>query len=202
MRNEITPSTDARPADINALTDAIRVLSDELRATRFDMQRQRRRIRALGIVLACALAVAGWLALGPAPPALADRADGAQAESMSVRELEHLRAELIARLPEETQRELRRFEQEVDWLSSYLRTWDRDKAGAVVAIMLFRMAQSMNTMPSMEQQMRTMSAQMGALPAIVAELSQINAKMHVITASMDSTMGRAGRMMPWLPFSP
>jgi hypothetical protein len=28
------------------------------------------------------------------------------------------------------------------------------------------------------------------------------AKMHVITASMDSTMGRAGRMMPWMPFSP
>ena len=64
------------------------------------------------------------------------------------------------------------------------------------------MGQSMNTMPSMEQQMRTMSGQMGALPAIVAELAQINAKMHVITATMDSTMGRAGRMMPWMPFSP
>ncbi|MFZ0790106.1 MAG: hypothetical protein WAM94_10840 [Chromatiaceae bacterium] len=42
----------------------------------------------------------------------------------------------------------------------------------------------------------------GGLPAIVAELAQINAKMHVITASMDSTMGRAGRMIPRVSFSP
>jgi hypothetical protein len=83
-----------------------------------------------------------------------------------------------------------------------MQTWDEGKAGAVVVIMLFRMAQSMDTMPSMEQQMRTMSGQMGALPAIVAELDQIKAKMHVITGSMDSTMGRAGRVMPWMPFSP
>jgi hypothetical protein len=83
-----------------------------------------------------------------------------------------------------------------------MQTWDQGQAGAVVAMMLFRMAESMSTMPSMEQQMRTMSGQMGALPAIVAELNAINAKMHVITGTMDSTMGRAGRMMPWMPFSP
>jgi len=54
----------------------------------------------------------------------------------------------------------------------------------------------------MEQQTRTMRGQMGPLPAIAAELNQINAETHVITASMDSTMGRAGRMMPWMPFAP
>jgi hypothetical protein len=83
-----------------------------------------------------------------------------------------------------------------------MQTWDPGQAGAVVALMLFKMSQSMDTMPSMEQLMRTMSGQMGALPAIVAELAAINAKMNVITATMDSTMGRAGRMMPWMPFSP
>ena len=72
----------------------------------------------------------------------------------------------------------------------------------MVAMMLFRTTQNIDTMPSIEQQMRTMSDKMAALQAIVAELNQIKAKMHVITATMDSTMGRAGRMMPWMPFSP
>lgn len=112
------------------------------------------------------------------------------------------RAELIAMLPAEKRRELDAFEREVDWVNGYMQTWDQGKAGAVVAMMLYRMAKNMDTMPSMEQQMRTMSAQMGALPAIVAELNQINAKMNVITGTLDSTMGRAGRMMPWMPFSP
>jgi NAD-dependent SIR2 family protein deacetylase len=68
--------------------------------------------------------------------------------------------------------------------------------------MLFRMAKTMENMDSMEQNMRTMSAQMASLPAIVVELNQINAKMSVITHNLDSTLGRAGRMMPWMPFGP
>jgi hypothetical protein len=47
-----------------------------------------------------------------------------------------------------------------------------------------------------------MTGQMAAMPAIAAELAQIGAQMRVITAAMDSTMGRAGRMIPWMPFSP
>jgi hypothetical protein len=112
------------------------------------------------------------------------------------------RAQLLAMLPADKQHQLESFEREVAWVTRYMQTWDQGQAGAVIAMMLFKMGQSMSTMPSMEQQMRAMSRQMGALPAIVAELAQINAKMHVITASMDSTMGRAGRMMPWMPFSP
>jgi hypothetical protein len=112
------------------------------------------------------------------------------------------RAKLLAMLPADKQHQLESFEREVAWVTRYMQTWDQGQAGAVIAMMLFKMGQSMSTMPSMDQQMRTMSGQMGALPAIVAELAQINAKMAVITASMDSTMGRAGRMMPWMPFSP
>jgi hypothetical protein len=68
--------------------------------------------------------------------------------------------------------------------------------------MLFRIAERMETMQSVNQQMRIMGGQMSALPAIVGELNQINPKMHVTTATMDSTMGLAGRAVPWLPFSP
>jgi hypothetical protein len=193
--------TDASPAG-QGLDDAVRLLAQELRATRAEAQRQGRRTRGTVVALAALLATLGWSLLPPFSAAQAYKPQQAQGAPLSPDERAGRRAQLIAMLPADKQRELESFEREVDWLNGYMQTWDQDKAGAVVAIMLFRMAQSMDTMPSMEQQMRAMSGQMGALPAIVAELNAINAKMHVITASMDSTMGRAGRMMPWMPFSP
>jgi hypothetical protein len=38
---------------------------------------------------------------------------------------------------------------------------------------------------------------MNALPFMANEVAGMNAKMGVMAADMDSTMGRAGRMMPW-----
>jgi len=38
---------------------------------------------------------------------------------------------------------------------------------------------------------------MNALPVMAAEMQGMNAKMGIMAAGMDSTMGRAGRMMPW-----
>jgi len=184
------------------LEDMVRLLADEVRVTRAEIRRQRLRSRAMAIALVFLLATAGWVVLPAFSAAQSRQPPAAPSAPLSRDERSSRRAELIAMLPADKRRELETFEQEVDWLNSYMQTWDEGKAGAVVAIMLFRMAQSMDTMPSMERQMRTMSGQMGALPAIVAELNQINAKMHVITGTMDSTMGRAGRMMPWMPFSP
>lgn len=196
-------SADRLPSEVPppGLEELVRLLTDEVRAARREAERQRRWLRLLSGALVLALtAVAGWGVAPFLPEALAQappRAPAASPEQLAAR-----RSELLAMLPADKQRELASFEREVDWLKGYMQTWDEGMAGAVVAIMLFRMSQSIETMPSMEQQMRGMSGQMAALPAIVAELAQINAKMHVITASMDSTMGRAGRMMPWMPFSP
>jgi hypothetical protein len=184
------------------LEELIRLLAEEGRAARAEARRERRRARVMIGVLALLLLVMGWSALSTRTLAQAEILAHGQPPAIGAGERAARRAELLAMLPGEKRRELERFEQEVDWLRGYMGTWDDDEAGAVVAMMLFRMAQSMDTMPSMEQQMRTMSGQMGALPAIVAELNQINAKLHVITGTMDSTMGRAGRMMPWMPFSP
>jgi hypothetical protein len=201
MRNRSESDLGQAPAGA-ALEAAVRSLVDELRAARLETQRQRWRLRALAVGIAALLAALSWSVAPSFSRAEAAPPDGNAIPSMSRDELAAKRAELIAMLPAEKQRELESFEREVVWLSAYMHTWEQGQAGAVVALMLFKMAQSMNTMPSMEQQVRTMSGQMGALPAIVAELAQINAKMSVITASMDSTMGRAGRMMPWMPFAP
>lgn len=137
----------------------------------------------------------------PQSPSLSPFSSAAQPQP-DAQELARQRAHLLAQLPEGSRRELEQFAREAEWLGQYLRTLGPDEAGALVALMLFRMAKTMENMDAMEQHMRTMSTQMAALPAIVAELNQINGKMSVITHDMDSTMGRAGRMMPWMPFGP
>jgi hypothetical protein len=153
----------------------------------------------MSLALVTTLVLAGWSAHYRFPAAEAQVQAPLQSERrpMTPDDRTAQREALLAQLPADTRRQLLSFEREVDWLMRYMQTWDEGTAGAVVALMLYRMSQSMGTMPSMEQQMRTMSGQMGALPAIAAELNQINAKMTVITGTMDSTMGRAGRMVPW-----
>lgn len=184
------------------LEETVRLLVDELRAARVQGRRRARRLRLLSAAIVVLIALAGWSAQQVLPPVQAQTLAPLPVSPMSSEERAARRAELVASLPADARRKLETFEREVAWLTDYMQTWEEGQAGPVIAMMLFRMSQNMDAMPSMEGQMRTMSAQMGALPAIVAELNQINAKMHVITASMDSTMGRAGRMMPWMPFSP
>lgn len=184
------------------LEHAVRALVEELRTARREARRQGRRLAALTLVGGLLLGALAWSAIPSSSFAQAAQARQTSATVLTPEGRAARRAELLAMLPAEKRGQLESFEREVDWLTGYMQTWDPGAAGPVVALMLFKMAQSMDTMPSMEQAMHTMSGQMGALPAIVAELSAINAQMHVITASMDSTMGRAGRMMPWMPFSP
>ncbi len=201
MRTEIHHSP-ANAQAVPALEEAVRLLSEELRAVRSAAHREGRRLRLMSLTLVTTLALAGWSVQYPFPAAQAQPPLQSEPSPLTVEERQALREKLLAELPADTRRELDSFQRQVDWVSRYMQTWDPGTAGAVIALMLYRMSKSMDTMPSMEQQMRTMSAQMSALPAIVAELNQINANMTVITGTMDSTLGRAGRMMPWMPFAP
>jgi len=185
-----------------ALEEMVRFLTEELRAVRREARRQRRLLRLMSLALVTILVLAGWSVRPLFPTAQAQAQLQSQRQPMTPEERTARREELLAALPAETQRELESFQRQVDWLIRYMQTWEEGTAGAVISLMLYRMSQNMSVMPAMEQQMRTMSVQMGALPAIVAELNQINAKMTLISGTMDSTMGRAGRMMPWMPFMP
>jgi hypothetical protein len=201
VRTEIDRSP-ANAQAIPASEDAVRLLAEELKAARREAERQGRRVRLMSLALVAVSALAGWSVGYLAPSAQAQVPLYSERRPVTTEERAAQREKLLAELPADTRRQLASFEREVDWLTRYMQTWDEGTAGAMVALMLYRMSQSMDTMPSMELQMRTMSAQIGALPAIVAELGQINAKMTAIAGTMDSTMGRAGRMMPWMPFSP
>ena len=121
-------------------------------------------------------------------------------------QIEAKQAQLKAQLSEEQRRELEEFEIRVRWLSQYMQTWDENQAGAVVALMLHRVAENMDSVPKMHEEMIAMNSLMRSLPVMTTEMQRMSANIAVMTANMgvmtrdmDSTMGRMGRMMPWMP---
>jgi hypothetical protein len=112
------------------------------------------------------------------------------------------RERLLAMLSDEQRADIEHFEAKLQWLSAYMKSSSDFDAGAAVALFLSELAQDMTAVPKMHSEMQIMNTRMAAVPAIVAEMQAINAKMAVMTGAMDSTMGRAGRMFPWMPFSP
>ena len=112
---------------------------------------------------------------------------------------EQRRAQLLEQLSPEEREKVQAFEQQVSWLSQYMQSMDRFDAGAAVALFLSKMTQSVSAVPEMHREMQLMNVNIAAVPAIVAEMQSINAKLGVMTAAMDSTLGRSGRMMPCSP---
>ena len=182
--------------------ESLRLILQELQSARAETRHQSSRLRLMALGLRLMAILAGWSGYQAVSSAEPQAPVTAPATAMSPEARAAQRRELLAMLPEATRAELEKFAKEAEWLDHYMQTWEPDQAGALVALMLFRMTKTMDTLPEMEQNMRVMSGQMAALPAIVGELNQINAKMSVITSNLDSTMGRAGRMMPWMPFAP
>jgi len=182
--------------------DGLLLILKELQQARAETRHQSNRLRLMALGLGLMMILTGWSGYQALSIAEPQAPNSPTSASMSAEDRAAQRRELIAMLPEEQRQELEKFTQQAEWLDQYMHTWEPDQAGAMVALMLFRMTKTMDTLPEMERNMRIMSGQMAALPAIVGELNQINAKMSVITTNLDSTMGRAGRMMPWMPFAP
>lgn len=180
-------------SDISRLSAAVSRLSAALER----VERRRRRTRTATAV--ALLAAAGFLigsnelapAHATAPAGTRDPAAMAKA-----------REELFKRLSPEQRREFERFEHDADWVSQYFMLYrDRLDPGAIVAVMLGRMALSVEAVPEMRAEMQIMNAKMNALPVMASEIQGMNAKMGVMAAGMDSTMGRAGRMLPTMPWN-
>lgn len=194
-------SADHEHPDLESCLDAALKLlrqSQELnQALLREQQRVLRRIRrqVAGAVVTALIAVVS-VAMATGSQQLASGGGGA------VSQVGPDRAQLLAMLSDQERAKLEQFETRVQWLSAYMKSNPDFDAGAAVALFLSEVAQNMEAVPKMHSEMQVMNARMAAVPAIVAEMQAINAKMAVMTGAMDSTMGRAGRMFPWMPFSP
>lgn len=74
----------------------------------------------------------------------------------------------------------------------------REEIQSVNAQML-SMNTKMEALPILAQDVREMNGKMGALPVLATEVQGIHRQVAIMAADMDSTMGRAGRMMPFMP---
>jgi hypothetical protein len=159
--------------------------------------RRRTRRQRVGILVAVLVAV-GSVALAGTGQAPGSTSNTSQTVTTPAAGRERLLGMLTAR----ERVRLEQFEAQVEWLDDYMRASTDFNAGAAAARFLSEMPNDMSAVPSMHQEMQAMKARMAAVPAMVAETQAINAKLAVITGTMDSTMGRAGRMLPWMPFAP
>lgn len=186
-----------QPGEGEATADLLKLLMDRVSQAEQnyrDLQRRQRRFGlAALLLLPLGMVLSGVGASGP---------DGADVQRAEPAARAQQQEQLLARLPAGRRDEVKRFEEQVQWLGAYMHTLDGFDPGAAVALFLSKMVASMEVMPEMSRQMQAMNANMAAMPAILAELRMMNAQMAVISHSMDSTMGRAGAMMPWVPFGP
>ena len=61
------------------------------------------------------------------------------------------------------------------------------------------MSEKMDALPILANDVQGMNDKMHALPVLATEVQGIHRQVAIMAADMDSTMGRAGRMMPWMP---
>jgi hypothetical protein len=194
-------------AAIAGLTAALQRFEARYEASR----RAERRLR-LGLFLSTLVILAGVLLLARtatndfllqiAPPRLA-QSDPAAAEAQKAR--------LLVSLPVEERARLQQFETEIRLLREYVDVSPDFNAGAAVAMVLFDMSRSVEVMPAlyrvvaamaddiraMNDRLAEMERKMDALPVLATEVQGMRAQMAVMAAGVDSTMGRAGRMLPW-----
>ena len=62
---------------------------------------------------------------------------------------------------------------------------------------LHTMNGKMDALPVLAGDVKGMNHQMNALPVLATEVKAMNFHMSIMSRGMDSTMGEAGRMMPW-----
>jgi hypothetical protein len=187
------------PYDVTSDISHLRATVSRLTAALERVERRHRRIKTAAA--AALLAAIGFL-LGSheIPPAQAEAT--APAGPRDPAAMAEAREELFKRLSPDQRREFERFEHDADWVSQYFMLYrDRLDPGAIVAVMLGRMALSVEAVPEMRAEMQVMNAKMNALPVMASEIQGMNAKMGVMAAGMDSTMGRAGRMLPTMPWN-
>ncbi|MCP3867703.1 MAG: hypothetical protein GY703_06325, partial [Gammaproteobacteria bacterium] len=121
------------------------------------------------------------------------------------------RQRLRERLSPEQQASLQHFEEDHDWMARYLEVYPEFSAGATISLRLSQMSNSIKVMPDLYEQVRNMSVEvqamshelhtmnrkMDALPVMATDVKNMNFHMSVMSRGMDSTMGEAGRMLPW-----
>lgn len=228
--------SDQEAADVAVALNRLSAAMEQMQS-RYDVaERANRRVRIVLIVVLVILGAATYKALAP----IADQLDTLpQLISKSIPGMKQVavldadeaaaeRQRLMQALSPERRARIESFEQEQQWVSDYMAASANFDPGATIALFLSQMAESIQVMPgmyaevkSMSEQVRLMNAeiqtmngkmealpvlasevqgmrvQMNALPVLATEVKGMHFYMSLMARDVDSTLGEAGRMMPW-----
>ncbi len=200
------------------------VAMEQIQASYEASQRANRRIRVALLAVLILLGAVAYQAFSPFAEllALAPRViEQLGPPAMDAEAAALKRKELLAGLSLEERAGFEEFEEDHQFLTEYLSAYPDFKPGIMISLFLSEMAASVRVMPEMYEAVRSMEREIGtmnvkvnalpvlatdvqamnnkisALPLLATEVQGMNMKMSVMAAGMDSTMGRAGRMMPW-----
>jgi hypothetical protein len=202
-----TDDQDQTAAAIAGLTAALQRFEVRYQSSRRAEQRLR-----IGLFLAILVIVVGaaYFTLAGTANLLSQFAPSRIAQSDPAA-AQQRREQLLANLPAEERARLEMFEAQVRLVREYVEVSPDFDSGAAVALVLSSMSRSVEVMPeindavaAMADDTRAISARMAAidhkmeaLPVLATEVQQMRGQMSVMAAGVDSTMGRAGRMLPW-----
>jgi hypothetical protein len=203
----LTDDQDQTAAAIAGLTAALQRFEERYETSR----RAERRLR-IGLFLAVLVIVGGaaYFTVVGTGSLLAQFAPFRIAQSDPAA-AQQRREQLLANLPDEERGRLQKFEAQVRLVRENVEVSPDFDSGAAVALVLSNMSRSVEVMPELNRAVAAMAAdtraistcmgaidqKMDALPVLATEVQQMRGQMAVMAAGMDSTIGRAGRMLPW-----
>lgn len=158
-------------------------------------QRLASRNRWLGAFLMLSVALSLFLGIASMPTADAQQARYLMgAIGQSLQEIEQ--AELN-RLSTDEAREEAQFAELMKRARREMIRTERIDTGLASAVALSEIKEDLAYVPQMAADLRQINAKLSAVPMMATQMEDITWRLNVITANMDNTMGRAGRMMNW-----
>ncbi len=224
--------------DLAQVADALNRLStamEQLQVRHDASERSTRRMRVVLIVTLVLLGGAMYNALSPIadqlamlPKIVSQIVPRLRTVTLDPDEVAAERKRLMAALTPEKRARIEAFEKEQQWISDYIAASPNFDPGATIALFLSDMAESVEVMPHLYNEVRSMTdevrvmnremsamnekmnalpllsadirgmhSQMNSLPVLASEVKGMHFYMSIMARDLDSTMGEAGRMMPW-----
>ncbi len=229
------PTSNNESSQIAEALDRLSAAMETLQ-TRYDAtERAHRQVRIALVIALVFLAGATYKALSPLaaqlgalPQVISQALPGLRMTPLNPDAAAAERQRLMQALLPEKRARIEAFEKDQQWISDYIAATENFDAGAMIALFLSNMSESVEVMPDlyaelrsmteevrvMNSEMHTMNDKMSSIPVLAAEVQGMHAQMtslpvlatdvkgmhfymSIMAKDLDTTMGEAGRMMPW-----
>lgn len=212
------PHSNNESAQIAEALNRLGIAMEQLQE-RYDAgQRAGRRVRIALIIALLLLGGAAYQLLSPVaeqlstiPHLITQAFPRLKQPAINTAAEEQKKQQLLEMLSSDERSRIMRFERQQKWLSQYLAVNPDYHPGAAVALHLAQMADSVMVMPKLYEEVKTMNHnihtitrelqtmndKMKVMPILAADINEIKFYISIMTRDVNSSMGKAGRIIPW-----